>query len=79
MFLHKSYTGKNLAPELWAKMFSANQVAGFLNQLFLSPEQINKIASFLHVDTNSQKLKVDRKFFGYALSKMGAANMILEL
>ena len=31
--LHKSYTGKNIFPEIWAKMLSANQIAGFLNQL----------------------------------------------
>ena len=30
----------------------------------ISPEQINEIVSFLHVDTNSQKLKADQSFFG---------------
>ena len=34
---------------------------------------------FLHVDTNSQKLKVNRKFFGWAWSKMGVANMASRL
>ena len=27
--------GKNLVPEIWAKMLSANQITGFLNQLYL--------------------------------------------
>ena len=30
----------------------------------------------LHVATNSQKLKVDRKFFGWEWSKMGVANQV---
>ena len=38
---------KNLFPEIWAKILSANQIAGFLNQV-ISPEQINETASFLH-------------------------------
>ena len=27
--------GKNLVPGIWAKMLLANQIAGFLNQLYL--------------------------------------------
>ena len=27
--------GEILVPEIWSKMFSANQIAGFLNQLYL--------------------------------------------
>ena len=38
-FLLYSFTNpilwKNLVPEIWAKMLSANQNAGFLNQLYL--------------------------------------------
>ena len=34
---------------------------------------------FLHADTDSQKLKADRNFFGWAWSKMGVANLISEL
>ena len=44
-------------------MLSANQIAGYLNQPFLQNESM-KLPNFLHVDTNSQKLKVDRKIFG---------------
>ena len=35
MFLHKSHTRKIFFPEIWAKMISANQIAGFFNQLYL--------------------------------------------
>ena len=42
-------------------MLSANQIAGFLNQLFLQNKSM-KQPHFLCVDTNSQKLKVGGKF-----------------
>ena len=50
--------GKILVPEIWAKMHLANEIAGFLNQLYLQNE-IMKNPDFLHVDTNSLKLKFD--------------------
>ena len=50
--------GKILVPEIWAKMLLANEIAGFLNQLYLQNE-IMKNPDFLHVDTNSLKLKFD--------------------
>ena len=44
----------------------------------ISPEQSDEVASFfLHVSTNSQKLKVDRNFIGKALSNMGVTNTAL--
>ena len=39
-------------------MLSAIQVARFLNQAF-QQSKLMKQPQFLHVDTNSQKLKVD--------------------
>ena len=33
----------------------------------------------LHVDTNSQKLKVDQKFFDWAWSKMGKFSLVFGL
>ena len=54
--------GKKPVPEIYAKMLSANQIAGFLNILFLQIT-LMKQPHFLHVDTNSQDLKVDWKFF----------------
>ena len=44
-------------------MFSANQIAGH----------------FLYVYTNSHKLKVDQKIWGWALSEMGVASLVTEL
>ena len=39
-------------------MLSAIQIAEFLNQAFFQSKSMKK-PYFLHVDTNSQKLKVD--------------------
>ena len=50
-------------------MLSADQIAGFLNQLFLQNKSMNQ-PHFLHVDTNPQKLKADRKF-GLGMVKNG--------
>ena len=49
---------KILVPEIWAKMLLANEIAGFVNQLYLQ-NKIMKNSDFLHVDTNLLKLKVD--------------------
>ena len=35
-----------------------------------------KQPNFLHVDTNSQQLRVDRKFLGQVRSKTGVANVV---
>ena len=67
--------GKNLVPEILAKMFSANQIAGFLNQCFPQKKSMN----FLHVDTNSQKLKVEWKFSGWAWLRMGLTSLVMGL
>ena len=62
MFLHKPIFGKIFVPEIWAKMFSASQIAGFFNEPYLQNKSM-KQPDFLHVDTNSHKLKVDQKIF----------------
>ena len=49
---------KSLVPEIRVKMFLANQIEGFLNKLYLQNEKMKK-PDFLHVDTNSLKLKAD--------------------
>ena len=59
-------------------MLSAIQTAGFLNQPF-PPKKSVKRPYFLHDDKNSQKLKVDRKFFGLTWSKMGVVNLVSGL
>ena len=43
--------GKNLFPDIRAKMLSANQIADFLNCLYLQNIMIKK-PNFLHVDTD---------------------------
>ena len=48
----------NVLGKFGIKMFLTNQMAGFLNKLYLSNEKMKK-PGFLHVDTNSVKLKVD--------------------
>ena len=75
VFLHKSLIGKILVPDIWAKMFSANQIAGFFNQPYLQNKSM-KQPDFLHVDTNSYKLKIDWKIFGWAWSEMGVASLV---
>ena len=50
--------GKNLVPEIWAKMLLANQITGFLNQRYLQNKMM-KNPNFLHVDTDLWKLEVD--------------------
>ena len=47
----------NVLEKFGIKMFLTNQMAGFLNKLYLSNEKMKK-PGFLHVDTNSVKLKV---------------------
>ena len=61
--------GKNLVPEMQAKLLSANQVAYFLNELFLHSKLSKsglwtlkltvsqELTDFLHAGTNSCKLK----------------------
>ena len=58
-----SVLGNILVPEIWAKMFSANQTAQVFNQSYLQKKSM-KWPDFLHVNTNSLKLKVDQKILG---------------
>ena len=59
-------------------MLSANQIAEFLNQLFLQ-NKLMKQPNFFHVDINSQKLKVDPIFSVWAWSRIGVANLVSVL
>ena len=58
-YLLRSYTnpifGKTLGPSMWVKVFSANQIARFLIQLY--PD------NFLHAGTYSRKLKLTSMIF----------------
>ena len=51
-------------------MLSAIQIVGFLNQSFLQSKSMEQ-PNFSHVDTNFQKLKADRKIFGWLFVKNG--------
>ena len=55
-------------PEIWAKMLSDHQIAGFFNEPYLQIK-LMKYPGFLYDDRNSHKLKVNLKFFGWAWSK----------
>ena len=62
--------------EIWGKIFSANQIAEVLNQLFPQKKSV-KQSHFLLFDT--EKLKVDQKKFGWTWSKMVAAILVSGL
>ena len=59
--LRKSHIWANFVLEIWAKMFSANQIAGFFNQPYFQNKSM-KQPDFLDVNMNSYKLKVDQKY-----------------
>ena len=60
-------------------MLSAIQIVEFLNQPPFLQHKFMKQPHFLHVDINSQKLKVDQNFSDWARSKMGVANLVSGL
>ena len=59
-------------------MFSASKIAGSFNQPYLQNKSMKQL-DFWHVDTNSLKLKVDQKLFGWVWSKMGVASLVTGL
>ena len=69
---------KIFVPEIWAKIFSGNQIPDFLINHISRTNQWNSLI-FLHVDTNSHKLKVDEKIFEWPWSKMGVASLVMGL
>ena len=69
---------KILVHEIWAKMFSANEIGRFFNQSYLQNKSM-KWTDFLHVDTNSHKVKVFQKMFGWVWSEMGVSSLVMGL
>ena len=65
-------------PKIRAKMFSANQIAGFFNQPYFQNKSM-KWPDFLLVDTNLHKLKVDQKVLGWAWSDLDVASPVTGL
>ena len=59
-------------------MLSANQIAGFFNQPYLLNKSTEQ-PDFLHIDTNSHKLKLDKKILGCPCSKMDVASQVTGL
>ena len=70
--------GKIFVPEIWAKIFLANQTAGFFHQPYLQNKSM-KYPDFLHVDTISHKVKVYQKFSGWTWLKMDVTSLVTEL
>ena len=62
------YLGKVFFPELLAKMFSTNQIAGFFNLPYLQNESVKK-PDFFHVDGNLHKLKFGQNILGWNSQK----------
>ena len=54
-------SGKILVLELWVKMFSVNQIAGFFK---CNIEEVNNEVYFLHADRHRSFLQVDTIILG---------------
>ena len=65
-------------PVIEVKILSVNQIAALFNQPYLQNKSM-KQPYFLHVDTNSHKLKVDQKIWGRVWSEMGVASLVTGL
>ena len=54
--------GKNLFPELWPKMLSANQIASFLNELFLQSKLVKNLifSMLIQIHLHGQKNGYDQ-------------------
>ena len=52
--------------------------SGFFDQPYLQNKSM-KWPDFLHVDTNSHKLKVDQNIFGWSWSEMGVSSLVTGL
>ena len=61
--------GKILVPEIWAKMFSANQIAEFFNQTYLKTNQWNSLMFCMLVQI--QKTKIWSKSFWLGMVENG--------
>ena len=62
--------GKSLVLEIWAKMFSANQIAGFFNQLYLQNKSMKYLIFCMLLQIH---IKVDPKNFEWACSEMAVS------
>ena len=67
-----SFLGKFLFLKYRPKCSQPIRLQDFFNQPLIWNKSV-KQPDFLHVDTNSHKLKVDQKVFGWEWSKIGVA------
>ena len=56
-----------------------SQSGGRTLQLTVSEKRTDGMTDFLHVDTDSQKLKADQNFFEWSCSKVGVASLVMKL
>ena len=75
VFLHKSHMWKNF---IWAKMFSANQIAGLFNQPYLQNKGM-KLRDYCMLIQIPINLKLMKKRLCWACSKMGVASLVTGL
>ena len=68
--------GKHLVPEIWNKMLVGNQIAGLLNQLYLSKKTMKKHDFF---PCWCKVMKVDWKILGCAWSKIVVETLAIGL
>ena len=72
------YLGKFLFLRYGLKCFQPIRLQDFLINHISRTNQWNSLI-FLHVDTNSHKLKFDQKILGWAWSEIGVASLVTEL
>ena len=63
-------------PEIWGKMFSANQIAGFFNQPYLQNKSVKYPILCMLIQIY---IKADQKIFGWAWPEMGVTSLITGL
>ena len=74
------YLVKVLFMRYGAKCSQPMKLQDFLifNQPYLQSKSV-KQPDFMHVDTNSHKLKANQTYFGWVLSKMGVTSLVMGL
>ena len=70
--------GTNPIREIWAKMLSANQITGFLNQLYIQ-NKFDEIVWFLHADKSFSWFLHADKLFWWLWSKISVVTLIKGL
>ena len=69
---------ENVVHEIWAKMLLANQIAGFLNELYFQNKWIKQRIFYSLIQIH-EILKVDLKDFQQAWAKIGVYTLVTVL